>query len=344
MNVLVLNNMAPFVRGGAEELANHLVLNLRLAGANAQLCRVPFAWETPDKILDHMLAAKLLRVDGVDRVIPLKFPAYLLPFQDKVLWLLHQYRQAYDLWDAGDLSLRGTERGYEVRSAIVRADQVALSSARRIYTNSAVTSARLQKYNGLASEILMPPVNNPEDFWPESYGNYIFAGGRINRMKRQCLLIQAMRYAPESLKLVIAGPCDTQEDQQELQVQATSLGLQDRVVLDFGFHSRAKIASYVNNALACAYLPFDEDSVGYVTMEAFTAKKCMITTNDSGGLLQIVHNEETGLVRSATAQALGEALGVVTRAGFAQRLGQQAHALWSNLGITWPKTIEKLLS
>ena len=40
--------------------------------------------------------------------------------------------------------------------------------------------------------------------------------------------------------------------------------LNDRVQLDLGFLPRERIAKYVNEALACAYLPVDEDSVGYV--------------------------------------------------------------------------------
>ena len=35
---------------------------------------------------------------AVDRLIGLKFPAYLIPHPRKVIWLLHQHRQAYDLW------------------------------------------------------------------------------------------------------------------------------------------------------------------------------------------------------------------------------------------------------
>jgi hypothetical protein len=32
-------------------------------------------------------------------LIGLKFPIYLAPHPDKVLWILHQHRTAYDLWD-----------------------------------------------------------------------------------------------------------------------------------------------------------------------------------------------------------------------------------------------------
>lgn len=50
MKVLVVNNMAPFVWGGAEELAAHLVKNLVLAGHEAQVLRIPFQWEPASRI------------------------------------------------------------------------------------------------------------------------------------------------------------------------------------------------------------------------------------------------------------------------------------------------------
>ena len=45
-----------------------------------------------------MLAARLIKLTSIDRVIALKFPAYYVEHDNKVLWLLHQFRQAYDLW------------------------------------------------------------------------------------------------------------------------------------------------------------------------------------------------------------------------------------------------------
>ena len=34
----------------------------------------------------------------VDLVIGMKFPAYLVAHSRKVLWIMHQYRAAYNLW------------------------------------------------------------------------------------------------------------------------------------------------------------------------------------------------------------------------------------------------------
>src|SRR4051812_1918696 len=122
MKVLVLNNMAPFIWGGAEELGRHLVHNLRLAGVEAEAIRIPFSWEPSERLIEEVVTCESLRLTNVDRVIALKFPAYLIPHPVKTLWLLHQYRQAYDLWDVGHSNIPATSRGEQVRDFIRAAD------------------------------------------------------------------------------------------------------------------------------------------------------------------------------------------------------------------------------
>src|SRR6185369_16591872 len=98
MKVAILNNCIPFVKGGAEHLAEALRMKLIEHGHEAALIRIPFQWNPAERIVEHLLACRLIKLSGVDRVIGLKFPAYHVPHDNKVLWLLHQFRQAYDLW------------------------------------------------------------------------------------------------------------------------------------------------------------------------------------------------------------------------------------------------------
>jgi glycosyltransferase involved in cell wall biosynthesis len=115
------------------------------------------------------------------------------------------------------------------------------------------------------------------------------------------------------------------------------------VDLHFGFHPRKEIARWVGGALACAYIPYDEDSLGYVTMEAVASAKAVLTTTDSGGLLELV-NEHTGKVTAPTSEALAEGLAALwenpkrTRA-----LGVSAQEAWRRRAISWDATIERLL-
>ena len=122
MKIFVVNNMIPFLHGGAEDLANYLITHLRGIGHEAELLRIPFRYEPAESIYSEMLACRMMQVGDADLVIALKFPAYLIPHPNKVLWLVHQYRQAYDMWDSGYSNIPATEAGQQLRDSIKEAD------------------------------------------------------------------------------------------------------------------------------------------------------------------------------------------------------------------------------
>jgi glycosyltransferase involved in cell wall biosynthesis len=345
VKVLVLSTMAPFVHGGAEELFLHLVRNLQATpGVEAEGFRLPFSWNPAERLIDEMLVARRLRLWNVDRVIALKFPAYLTPWPDKALWLLHQYRQAYDLLDAGHSNIPATPRGHDILAAIRAADNAAFAESSRLFVNSPVTADRLRRYNGFGSDLLRPPLNDPDLFDGVESEGYILATGRVNAGKRQHLLVRALRHAP-GLRLVVAGPPDTAEDGARLREIAVAEGVADRVTLDLRFLPREELAALVNRSVAVAYLPFDEDSVGYCTMEAFQAQKPVLTVFDAGGVLDIVRDGETGLVVAPAPEALGAAFRRLTEnAAEARRMGRAARAALDAEKLNWPATIERLLS
>src|SRR5690242_6786284 len=185
MRVAVVNNWAPFLRGGAEFLADALVSKLQTYGHEAVLVRLPFRWDSPEKIAEHILASRCLRLHNVDRVIALKFPAYFIPHDNKVVWLLHQFRQAYDLWGTGLQDLPDSSVGRRIREIVIQSDNAYLPECRAIYTNSHITGERLRKFNNLDSTVLYPPLSDPDRFRTEGYGDFIFVPGRITAAKRQ---------------------------------------------------------------------------------------------------------------------------------------------------------------
>jgi len=346
MRVLVLNNAAPFIRGGAEELADHLVDRLgKIRGVEAELLRLPFNWNPAERLIEEIVLHRQLRLSNVDKVIALKFPAYLVPHERKTLWLLHQFRQAYDLYREGHTHLGFDQRGQELVRAIRAADNLCFAESERIFVNSPVTQKRLKTFNACDSLLLYPPLNDPELFVGRSYGDFIFAGGRIGPAKRQHLLVRAMEQAPKGLRLVVAGPPDTPDDAAELQRIVKELDLSDRVELRLGFRDRKEIAALASQALACAYLPIDEDSLGYVTMEAFGASRAIVTTTDSGGLLEIVIDGETGRVVEPDVESLTEALASLwSDRARTERMGAAGHAMLAAKKLNWDDTIKRLLA
>ena len=343
MKVLIVNTMAPFVWGGAEALADSLVHQLELEGHRAENLRIPFQWQPAEVIPSQMLLVRSLELYNVDRVIALKFPAYLIRHPHKTVWLLHQYRQAYDLLGTGMSNVEVKENIY-IRTIIKNADSEALLESKAIYCNSPTTQERLNKFNNIQSKVLYPPVNNPESFQNLPSEGYVFAGGRVNEMKRQHLLIEAVARAPSSVKLVVAGPIESTTYASRLRELVEKYGLQGRVTLDLRMLTRAEYADYVNRSSAVAYVPIDEDSLGYVAMEAATAAKPVITASDSGGVLGLVIGGETGWVVPPVSETLcGALIEACNSAVLTKGRGDATRARWMSMGITWRHTIETLL-
>jgi glycosyltransferase involved in cell wall biosynthesis len=291
-----------------------------------------------------MARLKALRLDGADRVISMKFPIYLLDADNHTTWLIHQYRQAYDLWGTTYGNIPDTPEGREIRDIIVANDEAALTSRDRLFTISREVSARLLKFNGIEAPHLTLPLNDPEIFTGGDYGNYILASGRVNSMKRQSLLLQAIPRLDPDARLIIAGPPETEQDADALRAFVEEHGLADRVKLDLRFLDRQELADYVNNSRAVAYLPYQEDSLGYVTMEAFEAGKPVITVTDAGGVLDIVEHDRNGQVAEPELDSLAKAMSVyLDDADLARTHGLAGRALWRSKGINWPETINRLL-
>ena len=337
--------MIPFLRGGAEALAEQLVRSLNAThGVQAELVRIPFKREPAERLIEEILLCRSMRLYRTDVMIGLKFPAYLVPHDGKRLWLLHQYRPAYDLWDAGQSNIPDTPRGQQIREAVIEADNRCFRDCEKIFATRPVAN-RLRRYNGIDSEIMMAPLNDPELFVGGDYGSYVFCGGRINAGKRQHLLVEAMKFTRSNIKLVVAGPADTPADAARLLDSVERYDLHNRVHLDLGFLPRERIAKYVNEALACAYVPVDEDFVGYVTMEAFSAAKAVLTVSDSGGLLDVVRDGATGLVVQPEPESLGAAIDrLASNHHTTIGMGKEGRRRWSGMNVTWPATIERLLA
>ena len=343
MKVLIVTNMVPFIWGGAEELASNLHNRLRALGVDADLIRIPFYWEPYTRIDREITFCRLLRTKGSDRIIAMKFPAYHIEAENKYLWLVHQYRQAYDLYGTDLSNVPQDPSGEALRRLIVEEDNRTFAQARQIFSISDAVSNRLRHFNGFESEPLRVPLNDPELFAGGTYGGYVLAAGRINAAKRQYLLVEAMRHLSNG-RLVIAGPPDSAAAANDLRARIAAAELEDRVKLELRLLTREELARYVNGASAVAYVPFQEDSYGYVTMEAFEAGKPVITTTDFGEVRLIVLDGQTGFVVPPDPEALAGAFAkLLDDTALTQRMGIAGRALWRSKSINWPSHIERLL-
>ncbi|HWC72274.1 MAG TPA: glycosyltransferase family 4 protein [Actinomycetota bacterium] len=348
MRVAVLHPQTAFVRGGAETHAEALVRALREAGHEADLVQIAGKWYPPSQLAHQMAVWRSFDITEsnglvVDAVIALKFPAYLAQHERKIVWLIHQHRTAYELWDHPVYAdLKRQDDGPKVRDMVWEADRVALGEAKRVFTNAENVRERLWSSLRIPAEPLYHPSRMAEqllDAPKGPLGEFLLFPSRMESLKRQSLAIEAMRHVTSDVRLVLVG---RGPDEPRLREQVERLGLSDRVVFEIGVGDDRLLELY-REALGVYFGPFDED-YGYVTIEGFAASRPVITLTDSGGPLEFVRDDETGLVRPPEPMAIAEAFDRLwnDRAG-AERMGGAGHELVRATVPSWPDIVARLL-
>ena len=348
MKVLVVTSGMPFIRGSGEILADNLCQALSAAGHEAELIHIPFQHYPPNRIPDQILACRLLDLSEtcgvrIDRVIGLKFPAYLIPHSNKVIWLLHQHRTAYELWDhpmAGDLIHHAD--GPVIREAIRQADRELIPEAKAVYTLSENVSGRLRRFCGIAGEPLYNPPAHASLFYASSAGDYFFFPSRVTGLKRQLLVIAALARCQERTRVRYAGEADSPRELAACVDAIRHLKVEGRVEW-LGWISEEQKRELYANCLGVLFPPVDED-YGYVTLEAMLSSKPVITCADSGGPLEFVVDRQTGWVVEPTPEALAQAMDALwADRRCAATMGEAGRARYEDLKISWEDVVEKLL-
>ena len=340
--ILICATQVPFVRGGAELLVEGLRDALRERGHSVDVVALPFQWHPLERIPESALAWRMLdisQVNGqpVDLVIGTKFPSYMVRHPRKVLWLVHQHRQAYDWYGTPFSDFTNLPAHRQVRDAIFRMDARGLAECAARYTISRNVSARLKRFNGLDSTPLYPPSRYAGQLRAGPYGDYLFSSARLDRAKRLDLLLEALARtaAPTRLLLAGAGP-----DRERLEGLAATLGLGERVRF-LGFVPDAELLELYAGARAVYYAPLDED-YGFATLEAFGAARPVITTNDAGGVLEFVEHGVSGLVCPPEPARIAQAIAsLAANAALAERMGRAGRPQVA--AITWDKVVAALV-
>lgn len=345
MKIGIISSAVPLVPGGGRLIVDWLQEKLVERGHAAEIVYIPYTDEL-DLILPQMAAFRLIKLDDYfERVITLRPPSHMVRHPRKVVWFIHHLRMFYDLWGTLYCPVPDDASGRALRAAIIAADNAALGEAHRVFTNSRVVGDRMRHFNGLDSEILYPPVLRPEIFQAGEYGAEIVSVCRMEHHKRQHLLIEGMAHTSTQVQLRLCGTSMNAAYVDELRAAAVSFGVADRVIFENRWISEQEKADRLARSLASAYVPYDEDSYGYPTIEAAHASRCTVTVTDSGGVSEFVTDEVTGIVTSPEPAALGAAFDrLYADRRLARRLGEAAAEQIATLGIDWDNVVAKLLA
>ena len=196
-------------------------------------------------------------------MVATKFPSYVVRHREKRVWLVHQFRQAYELdgTDLGQFGPSPEERA--LRRQVQELDRRALGEATRLFATSANVAGRLERSTGLVAEVLPhPPQELPYRTSARRRASSS-RSSRLDRAKRIDLLLEAAAREP-GLEVVIAGDGPDRERLEEL---ARARGLDGRVRFA-GRVDAEQLAQLYATCSSVYYAPVDED-FGMGPYEAF---------------------------------------------------------------------------
>lgn len=341
MNILILHTQVPFVSGGAEVLVNGLAAAISDRGHDVDTVALPLAWNPPSGLLTTAIAWRLLDVrkfnrKDVDLVICSKYPTWAVQHPRKALWLVHQHRQAYDLYGTPLSEFTPDPTSVEIRRRVFDIDRLGIRECRPRFAISQVVADRLRRFCGLHAGVLHPPVPRT-GLRPDAYAPFVLSVSRLDAAKRVHTLIDAWPHVSSGLTLQIVGDGP---DRSELERLVAARGLSGRVTF-LGRVSDERLRDLYNTCRAVFYAPVDED-FGYVTVEALAAGKPVITSPDSGGVLEFVGADQFGVVTSLKPIELARSLDRLDSEPLARRLG--AGGPERVAGLTWNRVVDGLLA
>ncbi|AOZ93302.1 glycosyltransferase family 4 protein [Paenibacillus crassostreae] len=338
--IAICHAQVPFVKGGAELLVTSLSTELLRRDFNVDIVQLPFKWYPNEQLIQSMMNWKFIDLsesngEKIDLVIGTKFPSYGVNHNNKVTWLVHQFRQIYDLQGTKYSQYDFSPESLSIKELVSRYDNNSLSDSKEIFTIAQNTTDRLERFNHIKSEVLYHPPKHVGLYFNNSFDNYILSVGRLDKLKRIDILIESLKQTDSSIKCIIAGQGPERENLERL---VSKLGLNDRVKF-LGFVEDKQLLKLYADCLAVYFAPYDED-YGYVTLEAFLSAKPIITLNDSGGVLEFVKDEINGFVLTNTNEISSKIDYLYRNKQVAKEFGVMGYE--SVKHITWDHVIDRL--
>lgn len=177
----------------------------------------------------------------------------------------------------------------------------AIGKMDKVLANSKNVQDRLQRFLGVDSEVLYPPVDTERFKWM-SDGDYFLSTARLEPLKRVDLIVEAFKQMPDEKLIVTSGGS---------QLQALKRLAADASNIEFtGWVTEECLAELVGHCKATIYIPKDED-FGMSPVESIAAGKLVIGVNE-GGVCESVVDGVSGILLDSAGFNIDRLISAVT--------------------------------
>ena len=377
---LVAPSPVPFVVGGAERFNNGLVEAISQTTPHlAELIKLPSRELSLPDLMANYRAFHELDLSHFDLVISSKYPAWMVPHPNHVVYMLHVLRGLYDTYGASDPSLPVDAHGVASidrlaalaakvgtrpdalfdlfdsclqqvgpdHPAMAFPGPLARSLVHRLDA-FALDPTRVRKHFAISRRVAERP-----GYFPAGVGvGVAIPPSNLTefRCERFADFFTASRLdGPKRVDLLIAAMRHVPGDTRLLiagngpdRPRLEQLAADDPRIVFLGFVSDAELLTHYANALAVPFVPADED-LGLITLEAQRSGKAVITCVDSGGPTELIEDGVSGWIVEPTPEALGTAMAsFVLDVDLARRMGDAGRRTAE--GHTWERVVQSVLT
>ncbi|MEO6628901.1 MAG: glycosyltransferase family 4 protein [Aquihabitans sp.] len=372
----------PVVRGGAEVAVEgiHAAIN-DLTPHQAEIVKLPVDERSLPGVVAGYRAFAELSVDQFDRVITMKYPAWMVNHPRHTLLMFHPLRGLYDTYhlfglptfrhpdtrEVGDLRAlmaRWTQREalpeffdlFDAAIAEITPEHQDLAFpgpfAREVvrwFDAIALGPSQIERHLALSWTV----AGRPDYFPPGVTPGVVYLPGQLkphlrDDEPRRHFFTASRLDGPKRLHLLIDAMAHVPGDTR-LRIAGTgpeAETLRQRAAHDprielLGFVSDDELVAHYRSALAVPFVPEEED-LGLVTLEAFSQGAPVVTCTDSGGPTELVADSISGLVTDAHPESIGRALArLAANPIWAGELGKAGQRRAAR--VTWASAIDGLL-
>lgn len=310
MRVAVLERQVPFA-GDGDGVAAELCRALREHGHEVELIRLPFPQELSERVVEQMLAVRLVNLDNVDRAVALRFPAYLLPHEDRVVWLAR----------------RAARRAGALGECVLGAERACLAEAARVHAASALLARGLARETGLQASVLYAPLREEQAYRCERYGDRLLLNAATGVTAGVAVALAALAGAPSARLTVACGA----QDAARLRALARELDVAERVEA-----AAEPLVELLARARAVVCVERDSE---LAARQAFRSRKGVLALADCGCADELVRDSVNGRLAAGVEELAAAFEELSADPAIAERYGEAAAAAPS---ASWEAVVAEL--
>ena len=341
---IIAPSPTPFTIGGAEKLWQSLYNYINKHTNNqCELIKIPIKENSFWNLIDAYYTFYKLDLSHFDMIISGKYPAWMINHPNHHLYMLHPLRGLYDQYNTNleylktdntnILKLRNSIKENQeleyffkllydlkndktikdeffsfpssfLKEIIHFLDKKAFENIKSFSAISKTVANRKDYFLTNSKVKVLYPPSNFKNYKNSSY-SYFFTASRLHEAKRIDLIIKAYQESNCNIPLKIAGIGPQEEELKTLISNNPQIEL-------LGHISDNELLDYYANAYAVIFIPKEED-YGYITIEAMNCEKPVITMEDSGGVLEFVEDNITGLIAKSNIQDLSQKIAYLSK-------------------------------